>query len=611
MKKFPGYRRAYTIRAFFFVFFLISLQESATAQSQLPLNNLSAFKDPGKSWQIARNVTADLQQTNLLKTEKGEGVLVNIPGKKEHGADLFTTQEFSDVDLELEYMMAKGSNSGIYLQGRYEVQLMDSWANGRSTSGDNGGIYERWDDARGTGNEGYDGHAPRQNVSRAPGLWQQLKIVFQAPRFDGAGKKTENARLIKVELNGVLIHENVELLGPTRGAVSANEVPSAPLRFQGDHGAVAFRNITVKNYSEARPILSDINYSIYKGQFAKLPRFDTMQVVAKGETPIISTVVNKIENDFLIRFTGKINVKSAGNYLFKLHTSGGTGSVKINDKVVKDFDKRSSDPIQLQPGTYPLEVNYAKFVNWERSSLGLSISSENIREFLVTDPASIVEEAVDPILIQSGSNTILRSFMDIPEGKRITHAVSVGSDKQLHYTYDLDHGIPVQAWRGGFLDATPMWHDRGDGSSRPLGSKIVFGTPYFSIQQLKDAQSAWNTDSAGTGFVVKGYETDEKNNPTFRYNIYGAAVLDALHADADGEALNRTVTIQNNPGNLFLKLAEGKLIENLGKGLFAIDDKRYYIRMHDPKVNATVRTSGGKTEMIVPVQDNFSYSILF
>jgi hypothetical protein len=71
--------------------------------------------------------------------------------------------------LKLDYMMAKGSNSGIYLQGRYEVQLLDSWGVRNPRPGDNGGIYERWDEARGKGNEGFQGHAPRHNASRAPG----------------------------------------------------------------------------------------------------------------------------------------------------------------------------------------------------------------------------------------------------------------------------------------------------------------------------------------------------------------------------------------------------------------------------------------------------------
>ena len=213
----------------------ISLAQSAEPQATaIPLDDLSAFQNPGKSWQIAGGVTAELDDENELETVDGKGVLVNEPSRRNKGKDLVTNAEYGDMDLELDYMMAKGSNSGVYLQGRYEVQLEDSWGVKTPTSANNGAIYERWDESKPNGQKGYQGYAPRQNVSRAPGLWQNLKISFQAPRFDASGKKIENAKILRATLNGVVIHENVELFGPTRGAMGNNEVPSGPLRLQGD-----------------------------------------------------------------------------------------------------------------------------------------------------------------------------------------------------------------------------------------------------------------------------------------------------------------------------------------------------------------------------------------
>src|SRR5690606_20817336 len=119
-----------------------------------------------------------------------------------------------DFDLELEYLLAKGSNSGVYLQGRYEVQLFDSWGVSNPSFSDNGGIYERWDESIEGDNKGYGGHAPKKNASRAPGKWQKLKLSFRAPRFDKEGNKVENATLHYVMLNGEKIHENLVLLGP-------------------------------------------------------------------------------------------------------------------------------------------------------------------------------------------------------------------------------------------------------------------------------------------------------------------------------------------------------------------------------------------------------------
>jgi hypothetical protein len=73
-------------------------------------------------------------------------------------------------------------------------------------------------------------------------------VIFRAPRFDKDGKKTENAKFIKVTFNGQVVQENIELTGPTRSSMweYEPEKPTGPIMLQGDHGPVALRNITVK-----------------------------------------------------------------------------------------------------------------------------------------------------------------------------------------------------------------------------------------------------------------------------------------------------------------------------------------------------------------------------
>lgn len=213
------------------------------------LNDLSAFKTSTANWSIAGDVTVDVNQTNVLTTTPGKGVLacIQLPGKAGLAYNLLTNFEHGDADVEVEFMMAKGSNSGIYLQGRYEIQLFDSWGAKELHVYDVGSIYERWDEARPSGTKGYEGHVPRIDAGKAPGLWQKMKISFQAPRFDAAGKKIANAKMLKVELNGIILHENVELFGPTRSSIDG-EVAKGPLMFQGDHGSVAFRNLVIKSF---------------------------------------------------------------------------------------------------------------------------------------------------------------------------------------------------------------------------------------------------------------------------------------------------------------------------------------------------------------------------
>lgn len=163
-------------------------------------------------------------------------------------ANLCTGREFGDVELYLEFMLSKGSNSGVYLQGLYEVQIFDSWGTtDPMTSSDAGAIYHQWIDERGVG-----GSAPLANAARRPGEWQSYQIWFRAPRFDAAGKKIEPARFLRVLFNGQLVQRDVEVAGPTRAHLPISEGPQHPLMLQGDHGPVAFRNIYVR---PLRPII--------------------------------------------------------------------------------------------------------------------------------------------------------------------------------------------------------------------------------------------------------------------------------------------------------------------------------------------------------------------
>lgn len=206
--------------------------------------NLDGWHEGAGRWMAVKAAPLDPANPKRFKTEPGAGVLVNGLEGREH--NLFSKGEFGDVEARIEFVVPKGSNSGIYFQGRYEIQILDSFGVEHPKYGDCGGIYQRWKD-----NQGYEGHAPKLNASLAPGEWQSFDIVFRAPRFDANGKKTANARFEKVVHNGKLIHENVELTGPTRAAAYENEAPQGPLMIQGDHGPVAFRKIAIRPLSSS------------------------------------------------------------------------------------------------------------------------------------------------------------------------------------------------------------------------------------------------------------------------------------------------------------------------------------------------------------------------
>ncbi|MBI2433848.1 MAG: DUF1080 domain-containing protein [Candidatus Hydrogenedentes bacterium] len=218
----------------------------ATAVPSAVSVDLATWREPHGEWLEAGEATSDPANAKALFATPGDGVLLN--GKTGRTSDLLSVAEFGDVELHLEFMVPQGSNSGVYFQGRYEIQILDSWGVKELHHGDCGGIYQRWklDPGISDAERGFEGKAPRANASKQPGEWQSFDIIFRAPRFDTAGKKTENARFVKVVHNGVIIHENEDVTGPTRAARFEDEQPMGPLMLQGDHGPVAFRNIRIK-----------------------------------------------------------------------------------------------------------------------------------------------------------------------------------------------------------------------------------------------------------------------------------------------------------------------------------------------------------------------------
>lgn len=175
--------------------------------------------------------------------EVENGAFTVTPG----AGDLATRRAFGDVQLHLEWrsptvLTGEGQergNSGVFLMGRYEVQVLDSYESLTYSNGQAGSIYKQ--------------HIPAVNATRAPGEWQAFDIVFTAPRF-APGGRLERPATMTVLHNGVLIHNHVTLLGPTvfigEPAYEAHE-SKLPLTLQ-DHGnLVSFRNIWIRELQDA------------------------------------------------------------------------------------------------------------------------------------------------------------------------------------------------------------------------------------------------------------------------------------------------------------------------------------------------------------------------
>ncbi len=584
---------------------LISFLPLSTIAQKVDMANMNFWKNSGKTnWSIVGGVSSDLDIEESLLTTPGTGIMVNEPTPN-NNANLQSILEHGDADISFDFMMAKHSNSGFYLQGRYEVQLFDSWGVINPHSGDCGGIYKRRrfiKDKNGKMQEYlWEGHAPRINASLAPGLWQHMDIQFQAPKFDASGNKIANAKVLLAKMNGVIIHENVELTGPTGGPISETEVAFGPIMIQGDHGKVAFKNITINNFAGKTAQIKDIEYMAYYGAFKEPKDFLTKRPDKVAKLEKFSWEASAQANDFAVIYKSKLIIPEAGKHLITFQL-GGKYFVKINGKeVLPDEwtftrDQRKVE-VELPAGESNLEITVYKTDGWMQPIMAVWIAGPGFRSAPLHSIGSILAgSAPDPKHLDANTPTILRSFSDLYKNgektKRLTHAVNVGHPAKLHYTYDLDNGSIAQIWKGEFLDTSPMWDDRGDGSSKPRGVVLNMGN-YAGIVAEK--------------FRTLGYNLDENQMPTFRYKINDTEINDKISI-TENKYFTRKITAKlgETTGNLSYKIAEANTIILVKENTY-LTDNQYYIKIKE----ANLAQNNGVFTLTKNIGSELNYSIIW
>lgn len=174
-----------------------------------------------------------------------DGVLESV----RQAGPIFTEEEFGDCQLHVEFatpVNVKGNgqgrgNSGVYLMGEFEVQVLDSFENETYADGGASALYGQ--------------HAPLVNASRGPGQWQTYDIVFRRPRFKENGELLSPARAT-VFHNGVLVQDSAEYFGPTNWLVhdAYKKGPTSGRLSLQDHGnPVRFKNIWIRRLAETKP----------------------------------------------------------------------------------------------------------------------------------------------------------------------------------------------------------------------------------------------------------------------------------------------------------------------------------------------------------------------
>jgi len=592
--------------------FGLVLQLFASAQpKELNLDDLSFFANPTANWQVVREVNMDLSKSQDFSFVAGKGILLNKAGKD--AKDLVTNFEHGDMDFELEFMMAKNSNSGIYLMGNYEIQLSDSWGKSKTTGSGCGGIYEQWVESRPEGQQGFLGIAPSENACKAPGLWQKMRISFDAPRFEN-GKKTANARINYVYLNDVLIHENVELSGPTRGSLSV-EKPTGVLRLQGDHGPVAFRRLQLTSYTNDKLGWNEgLNYKYYEQSFGTRLNSWVYKPKKTGKIELLTWELADVADQFAIAFEGNINVKEGGQYLFELACNGMLQLVVNGDTVIKgvemNVDKKAlTKMVALKAGENKIAVDYWKNNQWNNPLLGVNISGQGIKRSPLHSFNSMPPQPRLPFLAVAPGNDVKvsRTFMNDRKGKNHTHTANIGFPSKLNGSIDLETNSLLQIWKGPFLDMANAWVGRGGDPVEPAGGPIIKFNPVPSIANLPTLSSLWpDSLSADDKKKIKmlNYTFDEQGTPHFNYAKGNLTIEETFAPEDNNKMLGRTLKVKSAEvfTNLYCLVAQSSSIVLQKDGSYMIGDKEYIIKIKSIDAKPIIRDINNKKELLLPFQ---------
>ena len=213
---------------------------------QPPIVTPGTFSTADKPGKPPADAIVLFDGTDLSKWRDKDGK--DAPWKVEDGAmvggkgDIFTRQEFGDVQLHVEFAEPtppSGSgqgrgNSGVFLMGRYELQVLDCYQNRTYADGTTGALYGQ--------------HPPLANACLPPGQWQVYDIIFTAPKFGPDGSVLTPAYLTAIH-NGVVIQNHQAFRGPTGWKTPGHYTshgPTGPISLQDHHNPVHYRNVWVR-----------------------------------------------------------------------------------------------------------------------------------------------------------------------------------------------------------------------------------------------------------------------------------------------------------------------------------------------------------------------------
>ena len=435
---------------------------------------------------------------------------------------------------------------------------------------------------------------------KAPGLWQTLDLWYRA------ATKGQPASVEKMVLNGVTVAEDQRL--PDRTS------PTGTVAVRASGGAVALRNPSYQLRSNRAVVgLTNVRYRLVEGEAATAAEVLSRPALLEGPLPAITHEVAYGQTKrYALVYTADLEVPEAGPLTFTVQ-HGGVAGLQIDGKDViaptyADLGQpQTAAPVSLSAGKHQLTVFFSR--SWPRPGLGVFVAGAGTRPQPLHPLASLPEpDPVGQIAVRAADRpALLRSFIQLPgEKTKRTHCLSVGTPAGYHYTVDLNQGAWLQAWKGDFADVTEMWHERGEPQLlKPLGAVVRLGGPP-TLAALTDARQPWpDSLDAENDMLYKGWKLGPEGLPTLQYAYRGATISDVIVPTAGG--LSRTLTVSGGTG-LYARLVAGTDLVEVSRGLYAVDDRSYYVRI-DSRARPLVRNN---RELLLPLSNgSVQYTIIW
>lgn len=578
------------------------------------LLDLESFKDK-KGWSMVVGGAVNPTKSKEFTLKHGAGNVFSNGKSKIKAAYLTTSKEWGDHEINAEFMIPKDSNSGFYVFGRYEIQILDSYGKKDMTISDMGSLYQRWSTERKKQNlqPGFDGVGPLVNAALPYGEWQTINIKFRAPRFDQKGDKISHAHFVQVAINGKIVQKSINAKGPTRAAPLSGEKASGPLAIQGNHGPILLRklSITTRDYSDIQiPKISEGKPAGRKP--AKVRQIDLVKL---GEKAFTNRGCIECHASFADSNTIKTGPSLYGLFQKKAveHT---VFDAKLKQNIKKLADKsyfttslvNPTKHLSIQTQQTQIGKPYMPLMPPYTAEIIPQNEVDAIFHYLLTlnsadkaGPKVVLADAEEVkvsknlhshVLVVGERTMVTRGFIDNQTSAKSVH---VGQANGQSFSFD-PRSLAIQSiWSNGFLDMRNEVNGRGTKASKLAASSEIWPRNFSSILRPQNADGS-TYDSPLTHSITPdalkrstsftdqlkarngkflGYETTE-NNPTFHYTLDGNKIELNFSVESDGTlnarltgTLKRPLTL-SFPQNCFNKVSVSGGELNVEKGTWKL-----------------------------------------